>query len=252
MSQTSRTKFLDRVKRALGRHSDSKIDLSKHGFFNNPEPAYQDALKDSIENAQELLDEFKKNAESLGWNTYKISDVSGAREILIRILSQIGARSVVCTNEPAVIQMQLEKILNDGGINITKMMVENRNAMNPAEIEKHLRSVAEVSDVGITGCDFAVAETGTVVVVPKLGVSRLVSLIPPVHIAVVHLGQVLRSLDELFAVRRYETITGTENGYMNLISGPSRSGDIENIMIQGVHGPGEVHLILVDHRLPEE
>ena len=131
------------------------------------------------------------------------------------------------------------------------MSNDNRNT-NAIESEQYFRSVAEVADVGITGCDFAVAETGTIVVIPKSGVSRLVSLTPPVYIAIVWQGQVLRSLDELFAVRRYQTINGLENGYMNLISGPSRSGDIENIMIQGVHGPGEVHLILIDDKMSPE
>ena len=252
MSKTSKTEFLDRVRRALGRESDSNVDVKKQEFFMNPEPAYRDALSDSIENAEELINEFKENAETQGWNTSQVPDISGAKGVLISILNQIECKSIVCTNEQGVNLMELDEILSNREINICKMMGNESSKTDPNEMEQYLRSVAEFADVGITGCDFAVAETGTIVVTPKSGVSRLVSLTPPVHIAIVYLGQVLRSLDELFAVRRYQTINGLENGYMNLISGPSRSGDIENIMIQGVHGPGEVHLILVDDRLPIE
>ena len=252
MSQTSKIKFLDRIRRALGRESDSNVDAINQEFFMNPEPAYRDSLSDSIENAEALIDEFKENAEAQGWNTSKVPDLSGAKEVLISILSGIECKLIVCTNEQAVNLMDLDKILSNQEIKICKLMSNDNRNTNATESEHYFRSVAEVADVGITGCDFAVAETGTIVVIPKSGVSRLVSLTPPVYIAIVWQGQVLRSLDELFAVRRYQTINGLENGYMNLISGPSRSGDIENIMIQGVHGPGEVHLILVDDKMSPE
>jgi len=252
MNQTSKIKFLDRIRHALGRESDSNVEAINQEFFMNPEPAYRDALSDSNENAKALIDEFKENAESQGWNTSKVPDLSGAKEVLISILNGIECKSIVCTNEQAVNLMDLDKILSNQEIKICKLMSNDNRNTNATESEQYFRSVAEVADVGITGCDFAVAETGTIVVIPKSGVSRLVSLTPPVYIAIVWQGQVLRSLDELFAVRRYQTINGLENGYMNLISGPSRSGDIENIMIQGVHGPGEVHLILVDDKMSPE
>ena len=252
MNQTSKVKFLDRIRHALGRESDSNFEAINQEFFMNPEPAYRDALSDSNENAKALIDEFKENAESQGWSTSKVPDLSGAKEVLISILNGIECKSIVCTNEQAVNLMDLDKILSNQEIKICKLMSNDNRNTNAIESEQYFRSVAEVADVGITGCDFAVAETGTIVVIPKSGVSRLVSLTPPVYIAIVWQGQVLRSLDELFAVRRYQTINGLENGYMNLISGPSRSGDIENIMIQGVHGPGEVHLILVDDKMSPE
>ena len=252
MDQKLKTKFLDRVKNALGRVSDSDFDVKKEQFFTNPEPGYRDAMTDSIENAVNLINEFEGNAQNQGWNTYKVSDVSRAREVLNNILNQIECKSIVCTNEQAVNLMQLDGLLSGRGIDICKMKSDDQINLGPNEKEQYFRSVAKIADVGITGCDFAVAETGTVVVIPKTGVSRLVSLAPPVHVAIVFLGQVVRSLDELFAIRRYQIVSGSKNGYMNLISGPSRSGDIENIMIQGVHGPGDVHLILVEQGLPTE
>lgn len=252
MDQKSKTKFLERVKNALGRVSDSDFDVKKQQFFTNAEPGYLDAMTDSAENSVILMNEFEGNAQNQGWITYKVSDVSRAREVLNNILNQIECKSIVCTNEQAVNLMELDDLLSNRGIDICKMNSNEQINLDPNQTEEYFRSVAKIADVGITGCDFAVAETGTVVVIPKTGVSRLVSLTPPVHVAIVFLGQIVRSLDELFAIRRYQIISGSKNGYMNLISGPSRSGDIENIMIQGVHGPGEVHLILIEDGLPTE
>ena len=82
-------------------------------------------------------------------------------------------------------------------------------------------------------------------ILPRKGLSRLVSLLPPAHVAVVEIGQVLPSLDELFTLRRREFLHENLGSYMNLITGPSRSADIEYQLVTGVHGPGEVHMILI-------
>ena len=83
------------------------------------------------------------------------------------------------------------------------------------------------------------------VIIPQTGVSRLASLLPPVHIALVRRGQTLPSLDELFTLRRADFAADALGSYMNLITGPSRTADIEYQIITGVHGPGEVHMVLI-------
>ena len=106
--------------------------------------------------------------------------------------------------------------------------------------------------MGITGADYAIAETGSVVVLPRRGLSRLVSVVPPVHVAIVRPEDVLGDLDDLFALRRLEFHrNGTQGNadlgsYMNFITGPSRTADIEQTIVVGVHGPREVHMVLLD------
>ena len=104
------------------------------------------------------------------------------------------------------------------------------------------------AQLGITGVDYAVAETGTCVLLPRSGVSRAVSLLPPIHLAIVETNQVYENLDDLFAMRRlvFQDGRGEMGSYMSFISGPSRTADIEQTIVVGVHGPKEAYLLLLD------
>ena len=79
-------------------------------------------------------------------------------------------------------------------------------------------------------------------ILPRRGLSRLVSLVPPVHIALVRPEEVLESLHDLFLLRRLEYYQrgGEMGSYLNFITGPSRTADIEMTIVQGVHGPKAV------------
>ena len=103
----------------------------------------------------------------------------------------------------------------------------------------------------MTGVDYAIAETGTVVILPRRGVSRLTSLLPPVHVALVKPSQTLESLDDLYFLRRVAYLRdGVDGGsYMNFITGPSRTADIEQTLVIGAHGPRETHMVILDWEL---
>ena len=81
--------------------------------------------------------------------------------------------------------------------------------------------------------------------IPILGVEKviltgdMVSLVPPVHIALVRPEELLESLDDLFLLRRleYHQRGGEMGSYLNFITGPSRTADIEMTIVEGVHGP---------------
>lgn len=105
-----------------------------------------------------------------------------------------------------------------------------------------LKEACAQADAGITSADYLLADTGSIVLISSPQEARMVSLLPPVHIAVVPRERLLTGLDELFTlVPNPEEITSS----MVIITGPSRTADIEQILVKGVHGPGMVHVVLV-------
>ena len=102
------------------------------------------------------------------------------------------------------------------------------------------------ADIGITNVYRLIAETGTVVVAANPNEPRSNSLLPPVHIALADRSQLLPDLFDLFDLFS-PNVTATQSlppSCLSLITGPSKTGDIELRLVTGVHGPGEVHVIL--------
>lgn len=98
--------------------------------------------------------------------------------------------------------------------------------------------------VGITGVFCALAETGTVLVLSGPDTAATTSLLPETHLAVVPLSRLVAGMEEAFALVLTER--GSLPRALNFISGPSRTGDIEQTMVLGAHGPARVHLLLVN------
>jgi L-lactate dehydrogenase complex protein LldG len=105
-----------------------------------------------------------------------------------------------------------------------------------------LRALCATVDAGITSADYALADTGTLVMLASPQEARLISLLPPAHIAVVPQKRILTGLDELFSVL---PDPAGQTSSMVLITGPSRTADIEQILVRGVHGPGQITVVIV-------
>ncbi len=98
--------------------------------------------------------------------------------------------------------------------------------------------------VGITGCFCAIAETGSLMLLSGPQTFASAALLPETHIAVVPVSRIVDSLEDAFALVRSER--GELPRATNIISGPSRTGDIEQTIVLGAHGPYRVHVILID------
>ena len=121
-------------------------------------------------------------------------------------------------------------------------------------IQRHAReSLREKfieATVGISGANMAIAETGTIVLVTNEGNADLTTTLPPVHIAVFGFDKIVASLDDAVAILRMLPRSGTGqimSSYVNWITGPSRSADIEQSLTIGVHGPRELHCVILDN-----
>jgi L-lactate dehydrogenase complex protein LldG len=112
-----------------------------------------------------------------------------------------------------------------------------------AGIAAEARGAQDADLVGITGCFCAIAETGTLMLCGSPEAPATVSLLPETHIALVPTSRIVAGMEEGFALARAEL--GALPRAVNFISGPSRTGDIEQTIVLGAHGPYRVHLILL-------
>jgi len=97
--------------------------------------------------------------------------------------------------------------------------------------------------LGITGAFCAVAETGTLVITSGAATPTASMLLPDTHVAIVRSERIVAGMEEAFALIRAEL--GAMPRAVNFVSGPSRTGDIEQTIVLGAHGPYRVHILLL-------
>ncbi len=121
-------------------------------------------------------------------------------------------------------------------------------------IQRHARASLRQkfidATVGISGANMAIAETGTIVLVTNEGNADLTTTLPPVHIALFGMDKLVATLEDAVSMLRMLPRSGTGQvmtSYVNWITGPSRSADIEQSLTIGVHGPREVHCVILDN-----
>ena len=118
-----------------------------------------------------------------------------------------------------------------------------------AAVRDFLREKYFTADVGISGANAVAAETGQIAIIENEGNVRLCTGVPPVHIAVVGIEKLVPTFMDAMKVCEVNWRYGQYGapGYLNVISGPSKTGDIEKVTTYGAHGPREFHVIFVDN-----
>ena len=177
--------------------------------------------------AAELQARFVQEAQTAGCTVYQ---VSSSTQVVTTILSLIAEDKAIVSWDLSNIPVSgLTEAFNDAGISRSRNNASAR--------------------VGLTGADAGLAATGSLVLQSGPGRYRAASLLPPVHIAVLAAGQIVPDLESwwaeqeaagLDAVRRHSNIV--------IVTGPSRTADIAMQLVMGMHGPRELHLILIDEQ----
>lgn len=172
----------------------------------------------------ELMAHFVGAAVKLGCTVHVFDDDADA---LAHLLALLEPESAVLAWDPAYIPLPgLSDKLMEKGIRVVRGDPEVR--------------------IGITGVDAGLAGTGSLVLCSGVGKPRLASLLPPLHVAVVTADQLNPGLEAwLAAISAGGPDRPGTTSSISVISGPSRTGDIGNISVRGVHGPGEVHVLLI-------
>lgn len=199
-----------------------------------------------------LLDQFATVAQLRGWRVCRASQPEEALRYIRSVAVAGGIRKVVRSDQDVFKGLPLDSALKELGLDMTIVARDETHQipdapLSQARVRGDFRTQMADAGLGITGADYAVAETGSVVVVPRKGLSRLVSVLPPVHLALVRPQEVVETLDDVLLLRRLEYFRngGDMGSYLNFITGPSRTADIEQTLVVGVHGPREAHLVLL-------
>lgn len=210
---TAREEILGRVRAALGRNPGQPVKPPAAPRLRIPEIP-----------ADERFGLFQTRLEALGGKVYRAPALADAGRLVTQIRPPGPA---VASNAP---------ILREAGITSLPDILTGLTE------ESRLRDVCASAACGITGADYGMAQTGSLVTIAA-NESRLVSLLPPVHIALLRLSRLLTGLDEF-----YTLVPKPAGGACStvFITGPSRSADIEMILVRGVHGPKAIHVIVVE------
>jgi L-lactate dehydrogenase complex protein LldG len=117
-----------------------------------------------------------------------------------------------------------------------------------ATARKLLREKYFQADIGISGANVVAADTGTLFHIENEGNIRLATSAPPVYIALVGMEKLVQTLGDAYKVAEvtWRYANYTIPSYVSLVSGPSKTGDIEKVITYGAHGPAEFHVIFMD------
>jgi len=179
-------------------------------------------------------------------------DVNALAEIFRENLESVGGHCTVVGNELAAVRAIEEIVANSGARRIAKSdsyVVQNLASSITSTVEIMTQaSAAQLfnCDVGITSAQYAIAETGTLVLESERERNRLASLVPPIHICILNARDIRQKMiDVLDALQK----NGRENlsRAVTFITGPSRTSDIELTLAIGVHGPGELDVIVINN-----
>lgn len=187
--------------------------------------------------AERFIDEL----ERVGGVAHRVSGHEAAREALLALVDRPGVKSALCWEHPVLDRVGLDALLADRGVE--KWSHPPLAERTADEQRAHMLA----ADLGITSATLAIAETGTLVMVAGAGSERTASLLPPVHVAIIEEQQIVPDLYDAFD-RLAELEEMPSN--VTLITGPSKTGDIELRLTTGVHGPGQWHVIVIVDEAP--
>jgi L-lactate dehydrogenase complex protein LldG len=242
---SGREEMLERIRQALGRGGRSSRASVGPGAMPSPELV---GIMPVIA-PEESVPKFEAELAKLSGSVYRAPGERELEDILRKILDSSQTMSVALSRNPLLGRLGLAGKIRSWGKSVSVWpALGAENGEDDAEAMRDLAGTSFLAGVGITGVDFAVTETGSLVLSSLTEGTQMASLAPPVHVALYRRRQVLCSLDEVLGklpVSRDPNEASPARSVV-FITGASRTADIEQILIRGVHGPREVHAILVE------
>lgn len=252
----NRKTFIATIEKALARGGDNVADPSL--FTTSPSAEERETLvrikSRTATERNELLQVLTQVAGPLHIDFHperSVKDIAAAicRLIVTKEPEWGTDRHVARWDHPLLDMLQLEDSpeLHGVGMHITSAPPAGGDAVVSREQRAAVREDVEASFIGITSADYLVTATATLAMRSRPGHARSVSLVPSIHVAVVEEDKILANLAELYTLLKWDPEERAQGltSNLSLVSGPSKTGDIELHMVHGAHGPRELHLFVV-------
>jgi L-lactate utilization protein LutC len=172
-----------------------------------------------------LIDLFRQALEAVNGSCMIVADEAAAASNLKQVIELNNLQRIAVSDSPVVGRL-MQQVACDAEV------------LSNAEPEALFNC-----DGGITSAQWAIAETGTLVLEAKSERHRLVSLVPAMHIAILAASRILGTMSEALAT---VSTAGELSRTVTFITGPSRTSDIELTLAIGVHGPARLHVIVIE------
>ncbi len=220
-----RQQMLQRIREAIaaGNRAGGSPALPERGTI-----GYQGAGGD-------LVACFRAEFAAAGGHSHLVPDHATAAAVVLDLVRVRSARRLLLGGGDVLAALPIVEPLRAAGVEVVKVGTPG---------EETSRDTLFQADFGLSGVDYLVAETGSVILTSRPEQPRTLSLLPPIHVAVAERRQLLPDLFDLFETlgAKRETLPAC----VTIITGPSKTGDIELRLVTGVHGPGEIHVVLID------
>lgn len=221
-----RSQFLARVKQAVQTGNAYRVALK---------PVPSDV--GYVGSDADLCAAFAREVEGVGGFAEVVDSHDAALAVLGSWLDLHPARSALCWPHPVLDELDLFDWLRRRGVEVVH---SDAGELDPSNGRQRWLA----ADVGITSVEWAIAETGSLVMWSRRGRERVASLVPPVHIAIVRQRQIVPDLMDVFREAESRGLSDLPSN-MTLITGPSKTGDIELQLTTGVHGPGTWRVLVI-------
>lgn len=179
---------------------------------------------------EELFQSFKVKAEGQKAKVIRVASKEEAEKVIVKEMKEIGAKSSVAVPMDLV------------NIQTIKELAEKEDIEVSTELDRNL---IEKANFGISQFDLGIADLGTIVQDADSVQKRLVSMLPPTHLAVISTKTIVDTfLDSLEMIEK--VYQGNPSNFIAFVTGPSRTADIERVLTVGVHGPGRLIIVCID------
>jgi L-lactate utilization protein LutC len=189
------------------------------------------------------VDQFERALSAVGGKVHRPADDTGACDEIVSIARDHAVRHVAWIASPALDGWGLREALIGSGVKVRSVDFPEwvRQEGEEDRARRALREFLASADMTVGGADYAIAETGTLVLLAGVANPRSATNLPPLHLAVIRPGQIVSTLFDLTPRLREDAARAS---CITFITGPSRTSDIEQISTIGVHGPIELHVMI--------